>query len=117
MKANASPVQKRSDILPALIVFYKDCDKHYLITEMRRPEGSLFLLTALLYLPVSAAIFPAAAPKQEDRKVRLRDGIVGAVVSALKVALQQYVHTLPDFCLSCGYKCKTYCVTTLSNGT
>lgn len=60
---------------------------------MSRPEGSLFLLTALLYLPVSAAIFPAAAPKQEDRKGRLHDGIMGAVVSASQVAMQQYVDT------------------------
>ena len=36
------------------------------MTDISRPEGSLLLLTALLYLPVSDAIFPATAPKQED---------------------------------------------------
>lgn len=50
------------------------------MTEMRRPEGSLFLLTALLYLPVSAAIFPAAALKQEDKTARLHRAILGVVV-------------------------------------
>lgn len=49
------------------------------MTEISRPEGSLFLLTALLYLPVSAAIFPAAAPKQEDSRARGYNGIVGFV--------------------------------------
>lgn len=37
------------------------------MTEISKPEGSLFLLIVPLYLPVSAAIFtPVAIPKQED---------------------------------------------------
>lgn len=51
------------------------------MTEMSRPEGSLFLFTALLYLPESAAIFfTAAAPKQEDRGARSLYWILGDVV-------------------------------------
>lgn len=55
--------------------------KSHLMTEMSRPEGSLFLFTALLYLPESAAIFfTAAAPKQEDRGARSLYWILGDVV-------------------------------------
>lgn len=34
----------------------------HLMTEISKPEGSLLLETALLYLPVSAAIFPLLHP-------------------------------------------------------
>ena len=49
------------------------------MTEMRSPDGSLFLFTAPLYLPVSA-IFPAAAPKQEVEGARMRQRIMGNAV-------------------------------------
>lgn len=47
----------------------KDLTRSHLMTEMSRPEGSLFLLTVLLYLPESAAmVFYSSCGTQTGRR-------------------------------------------------
>lgn len=65
--AVVSKCEHGSRAVRRLLPVFKDFTAH-LMTEMRRPDGSLFLLTALLYLPVSAAIFSLLQLRHPNRK-------------------------------------------------